>query len=493
MYRFQNRFDEILRSAENYPVNLPILVKDVKESLKSSNVNWRKLMTSVRFYLPVESSEENQENDAEVRECPDNSMIRILLMNKELQREIFEILFGELRDRTAGANESQLQEFSLIIRQMQFVDFVDHSEYLFQEYFSILPLCKIPKTREIMIGAVDDFVVSAKHSVAVEKILEIVTDTDELFSAGNLGTFGRLCLRTSILKNIRVKIVNYIKNGAPKSILYNLLTFMARFNRVKDEEDETVTYYEVINDIRECVKWDMEESEAKHKIYGLINRSVNRCPVTRDNWVKALKYVTNARNHKIIDPLVCFMIAMNENERANMESLFKKRVKERLFTVELLQCMARNTSTILLDLVPIMTDFFRACFCDRDKYTALFGAIGYRILFKIKNGDRRYPLQSLISLACIRPNDAPFQSDNDTRTNALELLLEIKKRLKSEADGGFFQVEKILDRSTYLNIDQYRIVIKILCSLAYDGQGVESIKTDLEIMAQKNVTFMNLP
>lgn len=313
---------------------------------------------------------------------------------------------------------------------------------------------------------------------------ELIPALDELFTTQNLETFATLSLDTPKLHLVRRKVIHYIKNGAPKFLLENLLTFMAKLN-----QDETETYYEVINDIRNCIQWDMIESEAKVKVYNLVKRTINRCPVTRKNWLKAILYVENARDHKIIDPIACFIIGKNEDESANIENFFKKRVREKLFTIDLMQKLVRNASEILPQYVTVMTDIFKACFCERNNNMSLFGAIGFRLLFKIRQGDQRYPLQQIISLACTPPNKMPFV--DDIRTNALDLLLEIKRNLK-EADGGFAQVEKILDRSCHLTIDQYRIVIKILCSLAYDGTGNDKIKEDLEILASKHVTHMYL-
>lgn len=296
-------------------------------------------------------------------------------------------------------------------------------------------------------------------------------------------------MTTATLNKVRVRVIHYIKNGAPKSLLKNLLVFMAKFN---DEEKET--YHEVITDIRNCIEWDMEDTEIKVGLFKLVGRVLNRCETTRKSWVKAISYVGNARDHKIVDPIACFMIGRHEDDCAFIESFFKKRVKEKLFTIDLIQQMAQHASEILPEFITVMTDIFKACFCERDKYTAFFGSIGFRVLFKmnIDQIEHRYPLKKLISLACTRPNDLPFLADNDVRTNSLELLLEIKTKLKNQADGGFAQVEKILDRSSYLSIDQYRILIKILCSLAYDGVGSANIKTDLEIMAPKHVTNMHL-
>lgn len=319
---------------------------------------------------------------------------------------------------------------------------------------------------------------------------------DELFTVQNLETFGNLSLDTPTLNKVRLKVIHFINNGAPKLLLINLLTFLSKFN-----EDETETYYEVINDIRNCVKWDMEETEIKVELFKFVKRSINRCKITRRNWLKAIQYVGSARDHKIVDPIACFVIGMNEDESVNIENFFKRRVKEKLFTIDLIQQMARNASEVLPEYVAVMTDIFKACFCEpRDKYTAFFGAIGFRILFKGAIDGQlgvRYPLKKLISLACTRTTSsvALFQADNDVRTNALELLLEIKRKLKKQADGGFAQVERILDNSSHLTVHQYRILIKLLCSFAYsdNSTGNGLFKLDLDIMATKHVTNMHLP
>ena len=72
----------------------------------------------------------------------------------------------------------------------------------------------------------------------------------------------------------------------------------------------------------------------------------------------------------------------------------------------------------------------------------------------------------------------------------MELLLEIKKKLDTESRGAFYQVDHILDFAHNLTLDQYRIVLKILCSLAYDGHGDEGLQDDINIRARKNVTHM---
>uniref|UniRef100_A0A336LSA1 CSON002518 protein n=1 Tax=Culicoides sonorensis TaxID=179676 RepID=A0A336LSA1_CULSO len=489
VYRFQNVFDHALRTSDNYPENLKVLASDIKTLINKSEADWLKLMTSIYFSFlkeADESTQEHAEHEHEIHESIDYSMLRILLMNSSIQLDMYKIVFEELRKRCKAETDAELQEFALVVRQMLFVNFRNHEDYIFKEYFEILQACNT-KTRDFFIGAIDDLIDDDKQTAAVEKILTLITDMNELFTVKNLETFGRLVLDSSMLNKLRTKIIQYIKNGAPKQHLCNLLRFMLRYN-----EDEIPMFYEVINDIRNCIIWNMDDIEVRNQIYDLIQRFLVCSEVMRKSWLKAIDYVTNPRDHKIIDPIACFIIGMQEHRYNMIESVFKRRVKEKLFTTELIQQMGRQVPDLLTEYVQVMTDVFDACFRERDPYSAFFGAIGFRVLFKIKDGDRRYPLHTLISMACTRPSDVPFLADNDIRTNALELLLEIKRKLKSESDGGFSQIEKILDRSSTLSIDQYRIVIKILCSLAYDGQGNDKIKSDLEIMAPKNFTNFHL-
>ncbi|XP_063706564.1 Fanconi anemia group D2 protein homolog isoform X2 [Culicoides brevitarsis] len=485
VFRFQSLLDDAITKADNYPQNVAIIVEDIKTIFAMpGDEERRKLMATVHFKYPY--SEENPE--PVVHESIGNSMLKFLLQNLRLQKQMFTVYFREVAKRAKPTNEAEFREFAVIVEQMRMVNFRENSDFIYAKYFEILAECNV-RARETLICGIIDFVEQRKHTAAMEQIMENIASPDELFTPKHLATFANLLLSTETLNKVREKVIAYIKNGAPKQLLYDLVSFMAKLN-----PDETETYHEVVTEIRDAVNWCMEDSETKISLFNLVRRIVNRCDISRRNWLKSILYVTNARDHKIIDPVVCFMIGRSEDDFTMIETFFKKRVREKFFTIELLQQMSRHAIEILPDYITIMTDLFRSCFIERDKIVSFFGAIGFRILFKmnITQFDHRYPLQTLIRLACMKSSDLPFSGDNDVRTNSLELLLEIKRRLKNQADGGFAQVERILDRSAVLSIDQFRIVIKLLCSLAYDGTGNEHLKGDLDLMAPKYVTNMHL-
>lgn len=127
-------------------------------------------MTTIRFTMPSDGSKENRDYDTVVYESIHNSMLRLLLNNKELQRSILELLFDELRTRTKPENDNQLLNLALVLRQMQSVEFLQNSAYIFNEYFDILPQCNL-KAREIFIGALNDLVEGRRHNEAIVRIM----------------------------------------------------------------------------------------------------------------------------------------------------------------------------------------------------------------------------------------------------------------------------------------------------------------------------------
>lgn len=170
VFRFQNRFEDAIRTADNFPDNIPILINDVKTLLAKSETDWRKLLTTIRFTMPSTDEDSDTTRDTIVHESPGNSMLRFLLQNKHVQKPLFGAFFQEIRKRTKPENERELLDLVLIIRQMQFVNFQNNSDYIFNQYFEILGECNL-RAREALIGGLDDFVELAKHSAAMEKIM----------------------------------------------------------------------------------------------------------------------------------------------------------------------------------------------------------------------------------------------------------------------------------------------------------------------------------
>lgn len=143
------------------------LVNDVKKLLANDN-EWRKLLTTIRFTMQNDNADENA--DTIVHESIGNSMLRFLLQDMHLQRPMFTVFFKEIVQRIKAETEVELLDLAMVIRQMRFVDFRDNSDFIFNEYFSILPQCN-QRAREVLIGGLDDFVQLGKHSEAMEKIM----------------------------------------------------------------------------------------------------------------------------------------------------------------------------------------------------------------------------------------------------------------------------------------------------------------------------------
>ena len=82
VFAYQNRFDDLIRIADNYPANVEVIINDVKSLIAKSEIERRALMKTVSYTLYP-----NHENagSTEIHESKDSSMMRLLLLNGHLQ------------------------------------------------------------------------------------------------------------------------------------------------------------------------------------------------------------------------------------------------------------------------------------------------------------------------------------------------------------------------------------------------------------------------
>jgi hypothetical protein len=110
-------------------------------------------------------------------------------------------------------------------------------------------------------------------------------------------------------------------------------------------------------------------------------------------------------------------------------------------------------------------------------------------MFGIEGCDRKLLLSKLIAFVCEKHIDLPFV-DIDIRTNALHLLLEINKKYAYEMQNNGLQLLRILDRISELTIQQFRMVLELLCSIAYPLpplEPAEILQDHINMLVQKQV------
>lgn len=76
----------------------------------------------------------------------------------------------------------------------------------------------------------------------------------------------------------------------------------------------------------------------------------------------------------------------------------------------------------------------------------------------------------------------------DVTTNALMILMEINALHSVDMQKNCFQILRILDHVHDITLTQFRIVMDILCSLAYAEQQCDMLKDHIDILVKKQVS-----
>lgn len=76
----------------------------------------------------------------------------------------------------------------------------------------------------------------------------------------------------------------------------------------------------------------------------------------------------------------------------------------------------------------------------------------------------------------------------DVTTNALMVLMEINVMYPLEMQKNGFQILRMLDHVQDMTLLQFRIVMDILCSLAYAEPQCEMTKDHIDMLVKKQVS-----
>lgn len=116
-----------------------------------------------------------------------------------------------------------------------------------------------------------------------------------------------------------------------------------------------------------------------------------------------------------------------------------------------------------------------------------------RLSFGLKNCDKKMLLTRVVSFVCEKRvsssiGDALTGTTFDVTTNALMVLVEINASHPAEMQKNGFQILRILDHVHEMTLAQFRIVMDILCSLAYAEPQCDMLKNHIDMLVKKQVS-----
>lgn len=211
-----------------------------------------------------------------------------------------------------------------------------------------------------------------------------------------------------------------------------------------------------------------------------------------DVWIKCLIKETD---HIPLDVVILLiMISVNDEKCIYIENIFRRKIKTQQFTISLIQSTIRDLSIVIVhykkNFLELIENFFR----DRDVSVSTFGYCSYKMLFGVPNCDTKLILSKLIGFVSERPHTSPFTAsiiDNDISTHALHLLTEMNRKNPLEMQTNGLQLLRILDRVCELNLSQFRLVMNILCSVAYPLPPLspsDRLQDHIDMLVKKQVT-----
>lgn len=202
----------------------------------------------------------------------------------------------------------------------------------------------------------------------------------------------------------------------------------------------------------------------------------------------------------------------------------RRKLRATTFNVRLLEEAVQLFPTILLDYSKILFELLDSFARDKNAAIAGFAGAAYRIVFGIENCDRKLLLSKLIGFVYERHAQASSLSEGccsnasaatattDITTNALMILTEINQKYPMEMQNNalqilvidtdwrhfrrnanswlifLFSLQRILDGCNEFTLVQYRMVMNILCSLAFTQPPCELLKDHIDMLIKKQVS-----
>lgn len=147
------------------------------------------------------------------------SIIKVFLSMSEVQYKLVDALLQHLSKLSNSETEEDVQLFYMILIQFNEYKNVSHKLQLVNKVLNILEKTK-GHMREKSIKMIEILVPRRKHSYVLQKLIDIVHDTEELCKPSFIETYLKLNLENYILRRLRIKMLDYLNEGAQKRVSY---------------------------------------------------------------------------------------------------------------------------------------------------------------------------------------------------------------------------------------------------------------------------------
>lgn len=135
----------------------------------------------------------------------------------------------------------------------------------------------------------------------------------------------------------------------------------------------------------------------------------------------------------------------------------------------------------------LLNDFLK----DKNPLISQFGKEAYKLLFNIDDESQKRIINKLVQLTCDK-------TSIEVVTGALEVIRDLSFRFPKELHNRGNLLVPMLDRIHEMNLKQSRMIMELICSIAYraetsnnDGADCQMLQEQIEMVVRKQIISRN--
>uniref|UniRef100_A0A7G3AIN6 Putative fanconi anaemia protein fancd2 nuclease n=1 Tax=Lutzomyia longipalpis TaxID=7200 RepID=A0A7G3AIN6_LUTLO len=469
--QFVSKIRNTLQSSMDYPGNIPKFINGFKSVVGNDNL-LSKTLSVCMVSLPTSNGfPQSQE-----------SLMKNLLMIDFLQQDLLSVLLERLQDMAKKASGCEMSSCILvmILSQLKFINKIKHGEMVFTRIITVLEASPMD-VKQTIVRHLDDVIEAKRHSEIIRKLMTMFPEDEDILNDSTLDAFGNMNLSTPLLSELKQKIFDYMDRGAPTVLYPKFMKLLLKYN-----DESTLT--DLIYNIRSHLKWDpqgkrQEVTASKKSVLNLIKISLMRSTKLSDLWIKSIKGSPTPEEHFPLDFVVLvLMMEANDDRSATIETLIRKKFSDELFTRRFLRDVVAQFPEFVVDNLGIFLEIADHLFRSKEKIWEI-GKVAFKFAFGIDACNRKVILSKLVGLVCEK-------TEPEVKTRALVMLSEIRVKYFTELQNNGMQLLLIQENIGDIGLMQYRILMDILCSIAYPMAPItapEELVHEIDMLVKKQL------
>ncbi|KAL9900180.1 fancd2 isoform 1-T3 [Glossina fuscipes fuscipes] len=478
---FVNRLRELFNKNQNFQDHLEMFKNGLKAAWPKMAV---KLLSGCTIHIP---------GDDNTYQSQDN-MITNFFMIEYLREIVLDLLLEKIEECAQQSNQAEIFQqngvpfLPLMLAQLYNVS-ASHSDVIFERIKVILE--KSSELNRWHIISNTSFILdNSKHDEFAQLMMDILTNSKELFQPPGIETLNNLSLSARIQAKLRCKILAFIKEDqCPHETIPKLVKLLMK---ILGEENEN-SIKELVNTLREILIWCehhtttslARDKQAQLELFSNIEKSLIRSKKFYTIWLKTIANLTAAQIKSIDLVVLLLLIDIREDNTLYIENILKHHSKNMPTSIIL---EIRDKYTPILErhwniLMEILNCFLR----DKNKTTVEFAQSACSCLFEISGSVQKSILKKLLELTCER-------SSQTTVNFALKTMRDLWRLYPKILHNWGTILLPFLDHIHEMSLAQTRIIMELLSSVAYPIPTLDECDTlqdQLDILVKKQLINRN--